>query len=52
MVVVTDAVPFVGTTVEVKLGHEVSTSRGRMLFATVAESAAAAPASVEPARTG
>lgn len=35
MVVVTDAAPFVGARVAVKLGHEVNTSRGTMHFATL-----------------
>ncbi len=48
MVVVTDAVALVGTTSEVKLGHEVITSRGRMLFATIVEPGVASPVSEEP----
>jgi len=37
MVVVTDAGHLIGETAQVKLGHEVSTSRGRMLFATISQ---------------
>lgn len=36
MVVVTDAASLTGTTAAIRLGHEVTTSRGRMLFATLA----------------
>jgi len=37
MVVITDAAALIGSTTMIRVGHEVSTSRGRMLFATVVE---------------